>query len=150
MRRETGVKTNQGDPARLRALEEKTLQNAEIRKDGFSLDLSGDPAGWDRLIRELGRRAAYAHMSQVLCRAFFRQNGRDLIFTEACVAYELGWHANAYLWTQGFRGCHRHILTWLFSKAALERHCRSVEIDEKDLHNLRQRLVFHYKRGLRK
>ena len=28
--------------------------------------------------------------------------------------------------------------------------CRTVEIDEKDLQNFRQRTVFHYKRGLRK
>ena len=131
-------------------LEALVRQYGTIRPDGLSLDLSGDPAAWDRVIRELGRKQAYARMAEALCEAFRRQNGRELIFTEACVAYELGWHINAYLWTQGFRGYPRHILTRLFSRTALDRHCRSVEIDEKDLHNPRQRLVFHYKRGLRR
>ena len=138
------------EASRLNPLQTLVLQSCEIRADGVSLDLSRDPAAWDREIRAVGRGAAYAHMAEWLCREFRRRNGRELIFTEKCVAYELGWHINAYLWTQGFKGYHRHILTYLFSRDVLDRHCRSVEIDEKDLHNPRQRLVFHYKRGLRR
>ena len=140
----------QEDLKNLRRLEELVKKYAEIKPDGMSLDLSKDPARWDRLIRAMGRKTAYARIAECLCRAFRQKNGRDLIFTEACVANELGWHINAYLWTQGFQGYPRHLLTRAFSRNALDQHCRTVEIDEKDLHDLRQRLVFHYRKGLRK
>ena len=144
------MKPKKTDARDLLRLDELVKKYGTIKPDGVALDLSKDPERWDRLIRILGRKRAYARIAEGLCREFRQQNGRELIFTEACVAYELGWHINAYLWTQGFRGYPRHLLTYAFSRDALDRHCRTVEIDEKDLQNFRQRTVFHYKRGLRK
>ena len=144
------MKERKTNPRGLLRLEELVKKYGTVKPDGIALDLSKDPARWDRVIRDLGRKQAYAHIGKSLCREYRRQNGRDFLFTEECVAYEIGWHINAYLWTQGFKGYPRHVLTYAFSKEALDRHCRTVEVDEKDLHDLRQRLVFHYKKGLRK
>lgn len=133
----------------LRRLEELAKKNASIGSDSLALDLSKAPERWDQAIRALGRKPAYEALARYLCREFRLKNGREFLFTEECVAYELGYHINAYLNVLGYRGYPRHVTTYAFSKAALDRHCRSVEIDEKDLNNFKQRVVFRYKRGLR-
>ena len=136
--------------AALLRLEEMAKKYGTVGSDSLALDLTGDPARWDRIIRELGRKQAYAHLAACLCRAFLLRNGRPFLFSDQCVAYELGYHINAYLSTLGYKGYPRHITTYAFSKASLARHCRTVEIEEKDLHSFKQRVVFRYKRGLRK
>ena len=138
------------DPAVLRELETLALAGLKTEADGFSLDLSAAPERWDGLIRRLGREAAYAGLARLLCAEFRRQNSRDFLFSDECVAFELGYHIDAYLWAKGFRGYPRHPTTLIFPRSALDRHCRSVEISEKDLHNPAQRLVFRYRKGLRK
>ena len=138
------------DRKSLSGLEELVKQYGTIKPGGVALDLTQDPAGWDSQMRALGQKQACAEIAGLLCRAFREANGRDLIFTEDCVAYELSWHISAFLWTQGFRGYHRPVAALPFSRASLARHCGTVEVDEKDVRDLRQRLVFHYKKGLRK
>lgn len=133
-----------------RRLEELAKKYADIGTDSIALDLSKAPERWDQTIRALGRKPAYEALAGFLCREFRLKNGREFLFSDECVAYELGFHIDAYLSVLGFQGYPRHITTYAFSKAALDRHCRRVEIEEKDLHDFRQRLIFHYKRGLRK
>lgn len=115
----------------------------------IALLLADAPAEWDRVIQALGRKEAYRHIADAVCAGYKAHIGRDFLFTEDCVAFELGYHINAYLWTQGFKGYPRHVTHLLFSKAALDRHCRSVEISEADIHNFKQRTMFRYKKGLR-
>ena len=134
----------------LRELKELALAGLTTENDCFSLDLTSAPERWDAVIRRLGREEAYARLAELLCGEFRRINGREFLFSDDCVAYELGYHIDAYLWSRGFRGYPRHVTTLLFSRASHDRHCRSVEIDEKDLHDFRQRLIFRYRRGLRK
>ena len=130
-------------------LRELALAGLTVQSDCFSLDLTAAPERWYGVIRRLGRKQAYACLARILCGEFQRVNGREFLFSDRCVAFELGYHMDAFLWSRGFRGCRRHITTLLFSRASLDRHCRTVEIDEKDLYNFRQRLMFRYRRGLR-
>ncbi len=123
--------------------------NASYKEGEIALLLAEAPAEWDRAIRALGRKEAYGHIADVLCAEYKSRIGREFLFTEACVAYELGYHINAYLWCKGFQGYPRHVTHLLFSKASLDRHCRSVEISESDLRSFKQRTMFRYKKGLR-
>ena len=135
------------DTAALDALAAKFLS---VREDGIALDLSKCPEAWDAAIRPLGRKTAYARLADLVCAAYREQTGRDFFFTEACVAGELGYHLDAYLRVRGFPGYPLHPTTLLLSKQAVEAHCKTVEIDRKDLDDFRQRLIFRYRKGLRK
>lgn len=135
------------DTAALDALAAKFLS---VREDGIALDLSKCPEAWDAAIRPLGRKTAYARLADFVCAAYREQTGRDFFFTQACVAGELGYHLDAYLRVRGFPGYPLHPTTLLLSKQAVEAHCKTVEIDRKDLDDFRQRLIFRYRKGLRK
>lgn len=117
--------------------------------EGFSVDLTRAPADWDRCLSGLGLRQAYRIMSAHLCRRYREQFGKDFLFGEGCVAYELRYHVNAYLWARGFPGYLRHVSTWLFSREDLIGHCREVDISVEDVASLRQRLMFRYRDGVR-
>ena len=82
--------------------------NASYKEGEIALLLAEAPAEWDRAIRALGRKEAYGHIADVLCAEYKSRIGREFLFTEACVAYELGYHINAYLWCKGFQGYPRH------------------------------------------
>ena len=144
------METEAPDREALSALEALALAGLKTEADGFSLDLSAAPERWDALIRRLGRAEAYARLAGLVCAEFRRRNGRDLLFSDECVANELGYHIDAFLWARGFPGYPRHATTLVFTRAALDRHCRSVEISEKDLRDLKQRVVFGYRKGLRR
>lgn len=131
------------------ALKDLVHRNLTVEREAVSLDLREDPARWDAAIRVLGRARSYALLADWICSAYLQKIGTEFFFTESCVAYELGYHINAYLWTQGFRGYPRHITTWFFSRKSLASHCQTVEIEKKSLRDIRQRVVFHYRKGLR-
>lgn len=131
-------------------LDRLTDQGLTLKPGAIALDLSAQPAEWDAAIRALGRDLAYARVADRVCAAYLAEYGEEFPFTEECVAHEIAYHVNAYLWTQGFRGYPRHVTARMFSRAALERHCRSVEIDREDWNDLRQRIIFRYRSGLRK
>ena len=132
---------------RLAALAEA---NTTYGEGELSLDLTRATEDWDLVVRSLGRKETYRRLAELVCAGYRAERGEDFPFTEACVAFELGYHIDAYLWSQGFKGSHRHVTTMLFTRQALDRHCRSVDISVKDLNNLRQRTMFRYKKGLRK
>ena len=131
-----------------RALKKLALANTRFSKRGFALDLSTDPAQWDALLRSVGDES-WALLAKELCREYRRLQGREFLFSEQCVARELAYHIKAYLWAMGCRW-RRHISTWLFSRKSLSRHCRVVDISTSDARDLRQRVMFGYKKGVRK
>lgn len=124
--------------------------NTTYKEGEIALLLTEKPEEWDLVIKAIGREEAYRRIADVICAEYESRIGRELLFTEDCVAFELGYHINAYLWCKGFKGYPRHPTHLLFSRAALERHCRTVEISEADIRNFRQRTMFRYKKGMRK
>ena len=131
-----------------RALKQLALSNTRFYKRGFSLDLTSDPARWDELLRRLGE-GSWIFLARELCREYRRLQGKDFLFSEQCVAWELKYHITAYLWALGYRWP-RHLSTWMLPKKSLIRHCRVVDISTSDARDLRQRLIFGYKKSVRK
>lgn len=121
----------------------------EIRPDGFRIDLAAAHARWDRCLKKLGLSRAYRQMAEHLCRAYEERFGEPFLFTEDCVAREIRYHADAFMATQGYRHYSRHATTLLFSKAALSRHCREIDISTEDTADRKQRLMFRYRSGVR-
>ena len=137
------------DPAALETVKARVLADTTIVPEGFSVDLTKAPNAWSDLSRSLGGRALCRAAADVLCAAYRDTYGREFLFSEACVAFELKYHLDAYLYTQGLRRL-RHVTTLLFSKARLARSCRTVEIDVRDAYLWKQRLMFRYFFGVRK
>ena len=133
--------------ARLRRL---LKRDGRMNVNGFSVDLRRDTKRWDRAIRALGPARAYRFMSDTLCKSYRRRYGKDFLFSERCVAFEIAYHANAYFWTQGFGGYARHLTTLLFDRKSLSRHCGVVDVFSYDTKDLKQRLMFGYARGVRR
>lgn len=126
-----------------------TEKHSAITEKGFAVDLRGDTAQWRRAIAALGRRRAYRLMSERLCTLYERRFARPFLFDEACVAFELAYHAEAYFWTQGLGG-RRHVSTLLFPRGELARHCEVVDISTDDVAVTKQRLMFGYAAGVRR
>lgn len=131
-----------------RELKHLALENTRFTGSGFSLDLGEDPSRWDALLRRLGEES-YDLLARELCREYRRLRGREFLFSESCVAWELKYHITAYLWARGY-SWRRHITTWLLPRRLLIRHCRSVDISAADARNPAQRLMFGYQKGVRK
>ena len=116
---------------------------------GFSVDLKKAPARWHALVKALGARESCALMAADLCERYRQLYGRDFLFSEKCVAFELWYHLAAYLWAAGFPDHRRHISTYLFSRKKLMLHCQEIDISTDDAASLRQRVMFGYRKGVR-
>ena len=129
-------------------LAELTLRASAISESGFAVDLRKETQSWRRLVRSLGRKRAYRLMAETLCEQYRRQFGREFLFSVPCVAFEIGYHADAYFWTRGGWPT-RHVSTLLFRRSVLARHCEVVDISTEDLGLWKQRLMFGYAAGVR-
>lgn len=116
---------------------------------GFSLSLEKEPDLWNQVLKSIGLRESYRYMSKYLCDSYYKKFSVPFLFKETCVAFELRYHINAYLSILGFRGYLRHITTFLFTKQQIIRHCKSVEISIDDLRDIRQKIIFRYRTGIR-
>ena len=130
-------------------LDSLVTQHTIYSEQGFSVHLEKDTEKWDLAISFLGPRRAYRLMAEHLCGVYAEKYARPYLFHEGCVAYELGYHINAYLSMLGCHGYHRHITTLIFTKKQLIDHCQSVEISTGDVHDLKQRVMFRYRTGIR-
>ena len=120
----------------------------EITEEGFAVRLDRAQKEWDAAIRAAGRRTAYRRMAECLCRTYREKFGREYLFTEKCVAFEIQFHADAYF-SVTVGGYPRHIGTLPFSGEALISHCQEINISTEDVNSLKQRLMFGYRRGVR-
>ena len=121
----------------------------EILPEGFSIDLASAPGRWDRCLKRMGTDKACERMARELCRRYEESFGEPFLFTEACVAREIRYHADAYLAVQSYPRYRRPVTTLLFSREAIRRHCGEVNISLADLRDWKQRLVFRYRSGIR-
>lgn len=137
------------DKEQMRRLAELCLRCTEISEKGFAVDLRKQTQQWQALVSALGRRQAYRLMSRTLCEAYRQRFGREFLFSESCVAFELAYHADAYFWTQGFRHPGRHLTTLLFAREELARHCEVIDISTDDVAVFKQSAMFGYAAGVR-
>ena len=129
-------------------LEELCRAYTKIPEDGFCIDLVPAAEDWAKAILAVGRKKAYREMADCLCRMYREKYGREFLFTEACMAFEIQYHADAYFAMER-GGFPRHISTLAFSRSRLVEHCREINISELDMESLRQRVVFRYRSGIR-
>ena len=122
---------------------------AVIQTDGFSVDLASEHEKWDRCMKRIGLSTAYSQMAGFLCRVYLERFGEQFLLTEECVAKEIQYHADAYMAAKGYRGYSRNVTTMLYSKAALESHCKEIDISLQDMNDWKQCLMFQYKKGIR-
>ena len=120
-----------------------------ISRTGFSIDLTVLTEKWNEYIRSLGVKRAYRLMADYLCDKYRAMYGRDYLFSNRCVAYEIEYHVDAYMWAQKFRGYCRNVTTWLFNRRKLILHCKEVDISTEDVYNRKQKWMFRYKKGIR-
>jgi len=121
-----------------------------ITEDGFAVDIEADFREWDRCAKALGIHRCYKQMSRWLAERYAEKYSKPFLFTEECMAYEIEYHFDAYMWTQGLRGYTRNVTTLLFNRAALISHCRIINISTTDAHDIRQKTMFAYRKGVRK
>lgn len=129
-------------------LEELCKAHTEVRKDGFSIHLDDAQTEWNSAIHAAGRKPAYRAMANYLSKLYREQYGREFLFSERCMAFEIQFHADAYL-AMTVGGYPRHIATLPFSRKSLISHCRVIDISEDDVKSVKQRFMFGYRRGVR-
>ena len=115
---------------------------------GFQIVLSKNTSAWQNAVKTYGSRSLCDAAAEWLSETYQNEYGKAFLFSEACLSFELHYHLNAYLYTQGLRHL-RHITTLAIPKNLLERACRSVEIDTGDVWKWSQRLMFRYFFGIR-
>ena len=122
---------------------------AVIQPVGFSIDLASAHRQWDGCLKLLGLKEAYKRMAEFLCRTYLERFGEPFLLTEDCVAWEIQYHTDAYMAAKGYRHYSRNVTTLLFTREALEAHCKEVDISLEDMTNRKQRLMFRYRQGIR-
>lgn len=120
-----------------------------VLPEGFRIELHKNLPAWDDARKQYGVRALCAAVAARLDAAYREAYGEAFLFSPRCMAFELLYHLDAYLWTQG-RGKRRHVTTLAFSREKLDASCRSVEIDVSDAYRIGQRLMFRYFFGVRR
>lgn len=133
-----------------RELDDLLARFASVNEKGFAIELETEAPRWDAALKRAGLHRGYRHMAQWLDQAYRTRFGRPYVFTENCVAYEIEYHADAYFWAAGYRGYRRNVTSLLFSKEDLISHCRVIDISTDDVAVRRQRLMFRYRRGVRR
>ena len=133
------------------AQEIRRLTGAHTRyvPQGFSIDLGHDTEEWDRAIRALGVRDACKLMADLVCAGYEKHYAKPFLFTEDCVAYEIKYHLDAFMLTQGYRGYHRNLAAAILPRPLITSRCREIDISANDARDLKQRFIFHYKKGIR-
>ena len=136
------------DEAKIAQLRALTQQHTRVKESYLCVSAEPEEA-WYALIQALGRKTAYLEIARAANALYEAQIGRPFLFSDACLAFEIGYHVDAYLWAKGYAHCRPHITALAFPKSVLIRHCKDVDISERDTGNLPQRLLCGYKKGIR-
>ena len=121
----------------------------KITEDGFAIDIETDFRQWDRCAKTIGIHPCYKRMSRWLAEKYAQIYSKPYLFTEECMAYEIEYHFDAFMWSMGLKGYTRNVTTLIFSKAQLISHCRIINISTTDAHDIRQKTMFAYRKGVR-
>ena len=116
---------------------------------GFSIDLGHDTEDWHQAFMTVGVREACRHMAEHACSGYERYSGKPFLFSEACVAYEIKYHLDAFMVIQGYGGYHRNMAAMLLPKTLSRSRGREIDISANDARDFKQRYIFHYKKGIR-
>lgn len=116
---------------------------------GFSISIEDETERWDHCLKQLGIHHGYDYMAEVVCNLYKNKYGKEFLFSNKCVSYEIEYHTDGYMYVMGYKGYIRNVTSYLFSKEELIEHCRVIDISTRDINNFRQRTMFNYKGGIR-
>jgi len=121
-----------------------------IEEDGIIIDIKTEVDEWDKAIKRMGVKKAYMFMAEYVCGKYKDLYGKDFLFTESCVAYEIEYHVDAYMRIKGKSGYSSHFTTWFMPKDDIDVSCSSVDIFTTDVNSFAQSMMFGYRNGVRK
>ena len=121
-----------------------------IEEDGIIIDIKIEGDEWDKAIKRMGVKKAYMFMAEYVCGKYKDLYGKDFLFTESCVAYEIEYHVDAYMRIKGKSGYSSHFTTWFMPKDDIDVSCSSVDIFATDVNSFAQSIMFGYRNGVRK
>ena len=122
---------------------------ATISENGFTIDLETVSDEWNECFIAIGIDEAYSLMADYLCAKYEEVYDKEFLFTNECVANEIKYHADAYMWALGSSGYKRPFSTRIFSKKYISKHCNIINISTQDVNVVKQRVIFKYKSGIR-
>lgn len=130
-------------------LEELCRRCTGLSEKGFSVNLARAEEEWLACFRSLGLSAACRAMAHILCGVYLDSFGREYLFSEDCLGWEIEYHVRGYYWARGYEGFPRSVTMLAFSRDQLISHCKEIDISTDDVSDLRQRSVFDYYHGIR-
>ena len=134
----------------VREMNDLLKESVQMSDRGFAIELERQPERWDAFLKRAGLHRGYRMIADSLSETYLATYGRPYLFTEKCMAYEIEYHADAYFWACGYRGYRRHATSMLFDRESLISHCRIIDISTDDVASRRQRLMFRYRKGVRR
>jgi len=121
----------------------------EINEEGFKVHLKDAEPLWDNYAKSVDVQTLYDELSAYLCDEYYNNYGKEFLFSNECVSYEIEYHMDAYMHVNGYSGYYRNVTTLIFSKKYLIEHCKIIDISVRDVSNFKQRTMFNYKKGIR-
>ena len=121
----------------------------EISEAGFKIDIETAADEWDECIQALGAEQAYTTMAWYLCKKYNEMFGEEFLFSDNCVANEIKYHIEAYMFAIGKSGYTQPISTIFLTREKIILHCHSIEIYTWDVNNIIQSILFGYPNGIR-
>ncbi|MCF0105860.1 MAG: hypothetical protein HUJ53_03790 [Holdemanella sp.] len=115
--------------------------------DGFIIDIRNHDE-LDELLKKIGIKKGYQMMADIACKGYEETFKEPFLFSNACVAYEIEYHTDAYMCMMKHRGYIRNITTFVFTRRLLVRACEDINISTCDVYNL-QSILFQYYKGIR-
>ena len=122
----------------------------EFTDEGFSINIKDETEKWNFFLKKGGIKAGYKALAKHICERYKEKYGKEFLFSDKCVAYEIEYHVDAYMCAMGYSGYIRNITSFLFTKDQLKSHCEVVDIYTYDWNNFRQKTMFRYRAGIRK
>lgn len=132
------------------SLKELVLDQLNISPTGFDINLTERASEWNACIIRLGSQNAYSFIAGIMCTQYSIKYGEEFEFTNECVAYEFGFHADVFMNLSDYPGYARSPITYIRSRKSLCHSSSKVEIHTTDAEDWKQNVVFGYSRGRRK
>ena len=119
---------------------------AKVKKSSFTNDLYNlymDYKG------TMFKSVMFDYLAELCESKFKKQKSRDIIFTNSCMSYEIKEHLLGLFYHLSYKSIKKPVLFTTYNKESLGSHCRSVEISEADVYDLKQSVGFGYFNGIR-
>ena len=141
------------DPAKIQAelqLKAQTRRNTRTNRNGFQVNIAAFEDTMEAAIKLLGLAKVSEIIGLTALEQYKRQQGREFLFSDGCVIYEVDWHIRGYRAAQGTGDPgEKRLLQNFYSNANLIDRCGRIDIFSTDADRASQEFVFNYINGIR-